>query len=75
LISGALFLIGALGFEMLGGRYYKLHESSTILIKVLYTIEELLEMLGIAIFIYALLSYLVNEFQSIEVSINNQNGT
>jgi hypothetical protein len=54
----ALYIGGALGFEMLGG-----YESSTqgeynIVYQIIVTVEESLEMLGIVVFIHALISYI-----------------
>jgi len=42
---------------MLGGREADLHGYDSITYCILYTIEEFLEMIGIVILIYALLSY------------------
>lgn len=61
IISGILFVGGAVGFEMIGGLYIEKNglltveaiENSTAIF-VLYTIEETLEMLGVAYFIYTL---------------------
>lgn len=50
--AGAIFLLGAIGFEMLGGLY---HESSSY--RIFVTVEETLENLGSGIFIISLLSY------------------
>jgi hypothetical protein len=59
--AGVIFLIGALGVEMLGAREADLHGHSTITYCVLFTVEEMLEMLGIILFIYALLRHLAAE--------------
>lgn len=70
IISGAIFLTGAIGFEMLSARHDSLYGINSITYKAYYTCEEFLEMLGIAIFIYALLRYLTSNCQSIRISIN-----
>ena len=59
--AGVIFLVGALGIEMLGAREADLHGSYTITYCVLFTVEEMLEMLGIILFIYALLTHLAAE--------------
>ena len=59
--AGAIFLVGALGIEMLGAREADLHGTNTITYCLLFTVEEMLEMLGIILFIYALLSHLAAE--------------
>lgn len=62
LVSGCIFIAGAMGFEMLGGWYYEIHGRDNYFFSFLYTCEEFLEMLGVVIFIYALLSYMASQF-------------
>ena len=69
-VSGATFVSGALGFEMLGGMYVEVYGGESLLYAFLYTCEEFLEMLGIVIFIYTLLTYIVSQFKFLELSIN-----
>ncbi len=72
IISGILFVVGAIGFEMLGGQYDYLHKTrDSAFYWIISTSEELLEMLGIATFIYALLSYATQEFGPIEITISD----
>ncbi|MGB5965086.1 MAG: hypothetical protein WBF77_02420 [Sulfurimonadaceae bacterium] len=68
IVSGTIYIIGAIGFEMFGGQEKELY-GDTFLYHVLYTFEELFEMLGIAIFIYSLLSYIVRDLDSFSVKI------
>lgn len=56
-VAGSIFVMGALGLEMIGGKLVTLDSSSSYLFFALTTIEESLEMVGIAIFIFALFSY------------------
>ncbi len=56
LIAGSTFVGGALGMEMVGGKILSMQLPRMAYILAL-TCEELLEMLGIVIFLYALLSY------------------
>lgn len=69
LVSGAIFIAGALGFELLGGRHLSLHGGNNVAYALYYTCEELLEMLGIALFNYALLLYIVNAFQVLTITL------
>ena len=69
--SGMIYVIGAMGLEILGGIQDVLHGSNTLVYLLLCTIEEILEMLGIAIFIYTLLSYIREQFQSFSISVKN----
>ncbi len=56
--AAVVFITGAVGFELLGGRQYEAYGEDNIVYAILYTCEESLEMLGVAIFIYALLLYI-----------------
>lgn len=65
LIAGALFVVGALGLEMFSAWYeytfgpWEVYRFGSQIVLVFSThLEELMEMLGIIIFVYALLSYL-----------------
>lgn len=73
IISFLIFATGAVGFEMIEGSHYEVYgETPTLYYSVLYTIEETLEMLGIILFIYALLSY--RSF-AISIKLKPANGT
>ena len=61
IISGAIYVMGALGFEMIGAKNFHSDNYSKILDVTFYSIEEFLEMLGIALFIYSLLLYIEDE--------------
>jgi hypothetical protein len=64
IVAGFLFILGAVGVEMLTGWYiehYQLDETKLFRIPdtfILSTIEELLEMLGMSLFVYAILLFL-----------------
>jgi hypothetical protein len=58
ILSAIIFLAGAAGLDMLGGREADLHGYYTITYTVLYTIEEFLEMSGVILLIYTLLDYI-----------------
>lgn len=68
LISGILYVGGALGINMVGGAYGVLNGSDTIIYNLLTTLEESLEMLGVIIFNFSLLSYLT-DFLNEEITI------
>lgn len=57
ILSGAIFVSGAIGIELLEGKHHELY-GRDFSFAVLYTIEESLEMIGVSIFIFALLRYL-----------------
>lgn len=58
ILSGALFVVGALGLEFIEGYLYKRYGLYHLYNRILYCIEELLEMSGVALFIYTLLDML-----------------
>lgn len=60
--SGAIFVTGAIGFEILGGRYGFLYGEHNLIYSFFYTCEEFLEMFGVDLFIYSLLLYIVRKF-------------
>ncbi len=57
MVAGALYISGSLGLEMLGGLQVSLHGMAHIAVFALQTIEELLEMTGIILFLYALMGH------------------
>ena len=63
MVSGTTFIAGAVGFEMLGGNYVTSPDAREVVYSLLYTCEEMLEMVGIALFIYALMTYITREFR------------
>ena len=68
--SGGVFISGAIGVELFGGRHNELYGPENIIYSLIYTLEEFLEMLGIALFIYTLLSYIEDEFGSLSMRVN-----
>lgn len=58
LIAGATFIAGAIGCELVGGYIVSVYTKESIFYIFEVTLEELLEQLGVAIFIYGLLSHI-----------------
>ncbi|MFQ4145273.1 hypothetical protein [Chlorogloeopsis sp. ULAP02] len=69
LIAGTIYISGTIGIEMLGGYQANLYGQDNIIYAVITTIEEFLEMLGIVIFIYALMSYISTHIKGISLNI------
>jgi len=67
--SGSIFTTGAIGFEILGAPYYESHGNQSIIYAFFYTCEESFEMIGIVIFIYALLKYITSQFKSLKITV------
>lgn len=67
IIGGVIYVVGAMGFEMLGGDIRKFYTEKSFNYAVLTNIEEVFEMTGILIFTYALLDYIkvnIGEFKA-----------
>ena len=56
-LAGSTFVLGALGFEIIFRKLYKIYQVDHVSVTIFATVEELLEFGGLIIFIYALLSY------------------
>lgn len=69
LTAGIVFVGGALGMESLSGAYADFYTGTNFTAAMLGSIEEFMEMLGIIIFIYALLSYIRSEMNGLNVKI------
>jgi len=67
--AGFIYVSGAVGMEMIGGRHIYLGNDSEILLAIIVSIEELLEMIGIVIFIHGLSTYYTEILDNNEVNI------
>lgn len=69
IVAGAIFVAGSLGTELVGGYYHDLYGQQNINYLLSTTIEESLEMLGIVIFIYALLLYMSSCIKGVNIQV------
>lgn len=69
LASGITFVAGAIGFEMLGSKHAETAGAKDLVFSILYTFEELLEMLGIALFLFAILTYVSNQLSTLTITV------
>lgn len=74
LLSGAIFVGGAIGIEMIGGKYIDEH-GRDFTYHMIATAEESCEMLGLWLFIYSLMKYLTRQAGAFEVMLQLTNGT
>lgn len=72
ILSGAMFLTGALGLEFIEGYLYVHYGLDHIYNRILYCIEELCEMGGVTLFIYALLNYMETNKVSINITTTHR---
>jgi hypothetical protein len=65
LMAATLYIGGAIGFELIGGRYAELHGIQNLTYKMITTVEESLEMAGVIIFIWGLLGYIADNHKEV----------
>lgn len=68
--AGAIYVAGGLGMEVVGGGYVSRYGQETLTYALISTVEEVLEMVGLAVLIYALLEYLRAHLSSISISLD-----
>ncbi|MEM8858126.1 MAG: hypothetical protein AAGD96_07390 [Chloroflexota bacterium] len=73
IISGLIYCAGALGLELVSGVIVEEYGMRSLATVILNVIEETLEMVGIATFIYALLDYIVYQFDSQIFQLSSKN--
>jgi len=67
LLAGGIYCSAIIGLETLGGHYAALHGVDTFGYSLLTTLEEGLEMLGLILFINALLHYMAEQYPHIRI--------
>lgn len=72
ILAGAIYVGGAIGMESIGGYIADTPGLHPAAYSVAATIEELLEMLGVIIFIYALLSYIKSQLCDLSITYSFQ---
>ncbi len=70
--SGAVYVGGALGMELIGGYIADTYGFKTLSYGIASSIEEILEMLGIVIFIRGLLTYIQSQLTELHFSLSFQ---
>lgn len=74
ILSGAIFVGGAIGVEMISAAEYEAAKEAgvrSLKYYLLYSLEEFMEMFGIALFIYYVLDYLASLTSSIELKLRS----
>ena len=71
ILAGGLYLVGVVGLEILGGKVDELIGRHNATYVVYSTIEEVLEMWGVIVFIYALMLYVSTEFNDLRFRISS----
>jgi len=72
LLAGAVFVGGAIGVEMLGASYISVHGGHNLTYSMITVVEEFLEMLGVIVFIRALVMYLSSHVRDVLVRFDSE---
>lgn len=72
-IAGATYVMGAVGMDMIGGVIVEQHGMESVEHSFAQAVEELLEMLGVLIFLYALLDYIRCRIGTIRLALSHDN--
>jgi hypothetical protein len=67
ILAGVLFVSGAVGLEAISGMHAETHGEQNLTYALMYTVEELLEMLGAIVFMYALITYITIKFNNFSI--------
>jgi hypothetical protein len=73
LLAGAMFVGGSLGVEMLGGYFWEQYGEQSFPFVAASTVEELMEMLGVVVLIYALMLYVSLHLKRISIRLGPHN--
>jgi hypothetical protein len=74
-VAGATYVMGAVGMDMIGGLIVEQHGMESLQHSFARMIEELLEMLGVLVFLYALLEYIRKRVGIVRVRLLSQSET
>lgn len=69
ILAGVLFVTGAAVMEAISGLHAEKHGEETLTYALMYSFEELLEMSGAAVFLYALVFYIEMKFKTIQLNL------
>ena len=69
ILGGAMYVSGAIGMEMIGGWWDENHGQDNAIYAMIYTIEESLELYGVLIFIFGLLTYMTDTIGGVRFRI------
>jgi len=72
IVAGTIFIIGSIGGEFIGGYYQSLFQGKNLPYAIMTNIEELLEMLGVLTFIYALFDYMRQYLTNLRIRVTNE---
>ena len=71
-LAGVVYVGGALGMEMIEGQFVFLFGQASMAHALMVAFEEFLEMSGVVLFIYALLSYFRTQYGVVQVEFGER---
>ena len=71
LIAGAIYVGGAVGIELIEGRFDEVHGDQNLVSGLTATVQESMEMGGVIVFIWALLEYLHDTYGSVRLDFGS----
>ncbi|WP_017020163.1 hypothetical protein [Aliivibrio fischeri] len=71
ILAGVIYVSGALVMELIGGKIAEQHGTDALVYAISYSIEETLEMLGIAVLIYTATTYISEQFPKLSIQIKD----
>lgn len=69
-LAGSFYVGGALGMEMVGGVLTKLYGRTSVQLAIAIVTEEFLEMVGVLVFIYALMTYISSLTETLDIKVS-----
>jgi hypothetical protein len=67
--AGFMYLTGAFGLEMVEGLHNSLYSTTDVLSAILGSAQDVIEMLGVLVFIYALMRYITSHLRDLHLHI------
>lgn len=74
LVAGSLYIGGAIVVEAIGGSYAERAGMNNLTYNVITTVEESLEMVGLTVFIWALLRYCADTYRDVLLQFSSKVG-
>ena len=71
MLAGGIYLGSALGLEFAEGYWATVYGKNNLTLRLIEAVEDVGEMFGLVVFLYALLSYIGTHFTEVRVQIDN----
>jgi len=70
-MSGFIYVAGAIGLELLGGYYFDIYRHEDVIFKLIASFEEIFEMGGMLLFLYAIMGYIDSHHKDLSIRISS----